>query len=811
MLKEEYDPPSFLQDRPHVGPYRNLSEFVIVQELYRSNSGAVLKARVKKTGLVVVLKQRKSAELGRQDNILHEFELLHRLNHPNVIRTFGYFWDPSYASLFIVLEYADHGDLYAEIQKRAREHMPFSEEELWQIFYQICAGVHHLHEHRIIHRDLKPLNLLLTVDRSIKVSDLGVGRELGPETMFVQTFYGTPRYLSPELCENKEYSEKTDVWSLGVLLYELAALEPPFAGRNLIELAQCVVQGIYAPLPKTYSRRVSSLVSQLLQRDPERRPDLQWILSALQSLPEVQKSNQCQWNHPPTPSPPIKEVSSVVNRVTRETTRRRSVGSSVHSDTDSESEVVSVSARDQPISEPGHGPVRIQVRRRPTTSSSRVVAKEDPKRVESAFDPVVVSVSNPVAVRPPRPQHRKDRSAKSNHVEPDFDQDSLDEQEDEPIHQQLALAVQIAKPTHNPAHEGPLNERPQLQAESIQKSDHPRKRPPSAGARRSESPTVQQPVNGYITAQHSVSETAGKVEQKRSENNHQSKLFGDVNGDENGSYSDSKDESIMKQISPEEPHHEQKAKLKSTPDSESIPYGINLRRVSVSSRRPVEDDFNPLQAVMDRDSRKNRVSNEQIDKPSQNSNRSTVEYEERRGRRGEEEDNTHQRMIERLQKQVQELHSEIQRIRPSPKVDSTTEPQRRKVVEEPLQWSPADQRSPVQRPQTAHESSMRDRRWQHRYQEHLKGQGVQNCLDHRPDQQQHRVEDNTRPAATRRVATAMPRSEEPPEPLLRDLHDKAKNHVPAPAENNGGDGPVAKKQSPKPFRRYDIILGKWIS
>eukprot|EP00743_Colponemidia_sp_Colp-15_P007187 GILK01007761.1.p1 GENE.GILK01007761.1~~GILK01007761.1.p1 ORF type:complete len:796 (+),score=126.76 GILK01007761.1:132-2519(+) len=795
MLKEEYDPPSFLQDRPHVGPYRNLSEFVILQELYRSNSGAVLKARVKKTGLVVVLKQRKSAELGRQDNILHEFELLHRLNHPNVIKTFGYFWDPSYASLFIVLEYADHGDLYAEIQKRAREHMPFSEEELWQMFYQICAGVHHLHEHRIIHRDLKPLNLLLTADRSIKVSDLGVGRELGPETIFVQTFYGTPRYLSPELCENKEYSEKTDVWSLGVLLYELAALEPPFAGRNLIELAQCVVQGIYAPLPKTYSRRVGSLVSQLLQRDPERRPDLQWILSALQSLPEVQKSNQCQLGHRPPP-PIIKEDNSVMKQVTRESTRRRSVGSSIHSDTDSESESISVvsQARDEPASDPAQGPVRIQVRRRPTSSSSnhRIVSKEDAKRAESAFDPVVVSVSNPVAVRPPRPHLRKDRSAKSNHVDADFDQDSLDEQEVE--------LVQVAGPTHIPAHQGPLDER--LQVDSIQKSDHARKRPQTAGTRSVESQPVQKPVNGYIAAQNSVSETVVKVEQKRTEINQQSRV-GDGNVYENGSYRDSTDESSMNGISPYrnvEEGQEQKAKLRSAPDSEPIPYGINMRRVSVSSRRTVEDDSNIPQSIVDGDSRKNRVSNEQIAKPSRNSNRLTVE--------SEEDDNTHQRMIERLQKQVQELHSEIQRIRPVPKADSTSEPQSRKVIEAPLQRSVAEpQQTPVQRPQTAHEFSMRDRRWQHRYQEHLKGQGVQNCLDHRLAQQQHGVEDNTRPAANRRVPAAMPRSEEPVERLQRDVQDKAKNAPPAPADG----GAVAKKPSPKPFRRYDIILGKWIS
>ena len=110
---------------------------------------------------------------------------------------------------------------------------------------------------------------------------MGVGRELSIETVMVNTFYGTPLYASPELCENKPYNELTDIWSLGVVLYELAALEHPFSGKNLMALANAISKSKYDPIPVQYSKFLVDLIAALLNKDQSQRPRIREILGWL--------------------------------------------------------------------------------------------------------------------------------------------------------------------------------------------------------------------------------------------------------------------------------------------------------------------------------------------------------------------------------------------------------------------------------------------------------------------------------------------------------------------------------------------------
>jgi len=90
---------------------------------------------------------------------------------------------------------------------------------------------------------------------------------------------GTPYYISPEIVEGQPYSFKTDIWSLGVILYEMIALKPPFDGNSLPYLAMRIVQGKYNPLPRKYSPELSNLVKLLLNVIPHKRPNINQILS----------------------------------------------------------------------------------------------------------------------------------------------------------------------------------------------------------------------------------------------------------------------------------------------------------------------------------------------------------------------------------------------------------------------------------------------------------------------------------------------------------------------------------------------------
>jgi len=169
------------------------------------------------------------------------------------------------------------GDLAKRIKERRGAY--FSEAQILDWFTQICLAVKHVHDRKIIHRDLKTQNIFLTKSNIIKLGDFGIARVLTNTRDHAKTVIGTPYYLSPEIIENKPYGMKSDMWSLGVVLYELCALKPPFDGNSLQFLALKIVRGTYSPIPGHYSRDLRSLVFSLLQTDPNKRPTAAQILS----------------------------------------------------------------------------------------------------------------------------------------------------------------------------------------------------------------------------------------------------------------------------------------------------------------------------------------------------------------------------------------------------------------------------------------------------------------------------------------------------------------------------------------------------
>lgn len=125
------------------------------------------------------------------------------------------------------MEFADGGDLYQKIVEHTKKGTLFTERELWQMFGQMVSGLKALHDKSILHRDLKCANLFLTRDGKIKLGDLNVSKvaKCGG-LLFTQT--GTPYYASPEVWKDQPYDNKSDIWSLGCLLYEMITLKPPF-------------------------------------------------------------------------------------------------------------------------------------------------------------------------------------------------------------------------------------------------------------------------------------------------------------------------------------------------------------------------------------------------------------------------------------------------------------------------------------------------------------------------------------------------------------------------------------------------------
>jgi NIMA (never in mitosis gene a)-related kinase len=143
--------------------------------------------------------------------------------------------------LNIVMEFCEGGDLASYLRQQLGR--PLSENKIWKFLIQMSLGLDYIHKKKILHRDIKSMNIFLAKDESIRIGDLGVAKVLCEEGNFAHTMVGTPYYLSPEMCEEKPYNEKSDVWALGCVLYELCTFKHPFDAANQGSLILKIVRG----------------------------------------------------------------------------------------------------------------------------------------------------------------------------------------------------------------------------------------------------------------------------------------------------------------------------------------------------------------------------------------------------------------------------------------------------------------------------------------------------------------------------------------------------------------------------------------
>jgi NIMA (never in mitosis gene a)-related kinase 1/4/5 len=145
----------------------------------------------------------------------NEVEVLKQMHHSNIAMYVESFVENS--KLYIVMEYADGGDLSAAIQRKKKSNESWNEDEVMRIFVQICLALKHVHDRNIIHRDLKSQNIFLTSKGIVKLGDFGIAKVLDSTGGQARTQIGTPYYLSPEICDNTLYDTSSDIWSLGLL------------------------------------------------------------------------------------------------------------------------------------------------------------------------------------------------------------------------------------------------------------------------------------------------------------------------------------------------------------------------------------------------------------------------------------------------------------------------------------------------------------------------------------------------------------------------------------------------------------------
>lgn len=255
--------------------------YTVQQKLGRGSFGTVYLVSDKKAKKgeesLKVLKEISVGDLKPNETVEANLEaqLLSRLDHPAIVKFYTSFVEGE--SFCIITEYCEGRDLDFKIQEYKEAGKVFPENQVLEWFIQLLLGVNYMHERRILHRDLKAKNIFLK-SNFLKIGDFGVSRLLMGSCDLATTFTGTPFYMSPEALQHQGYDTKSDIWSLGCILYEMCCLDHVFTGHNFLSIVLKIVEGDTPSLPDIYSRKLDAVLHSMLSKDPSLRPSAAEIL-----------------------------------------------------------------------------------------------------------------------------------------------------------------------------------------------------------------------------------------------------------------------------------------------------------------------------------------------------------------------------------------------------------------------------------------------------------------------------------------------------------------------------------------------------
>ncbi|XP_038127583.1 serine/threonine-protein kinase Nek1 isoform X3 [Cyprinodon tularosa] len=253
-----------------------MEKYEKVEQIGEGSFGKAILVKSREDGRQFVIKEIGISGMSskeRQES-RREVAVLANMSHPNIVQYKESFEEGG--CLYIVMDYCEGGDLFRKIN--SQKGALFSEEQILDWFVQICLALKHVHDRKILHRDIKSQNIFLTKEGTVQLGDFGIARVLNSTVDLARTCIGTPYYLSPEICENKPYNNKSDIWALGCVLYEMCTLKHAFEAGNMKNLVLKIIRGSYPPVSVHYSQELRSLLAQLFKRNPRERPSISSIL-----------------------------------------------------------------------------------------------------------------------------------------------------------------------------------------------------------------------------------------------------------------------------------------------------------------------------------------------------------------------------------------------------------------------------------------------------------------------------------------------------------------------------------------------------
>ncbi|XP_044215159.1 serine/threonine-protein kinase Nek1-like [Thunnus albacares] len=253
-----------------------MDKYEKVRKIGKGGFGKAILVKSKEDGHQYVIKEIDISGMSPEERqrAQKEVEVLAKMSHPNIVQYKESFEVKD--CLCIVMDYCEGRDLLEKIKSQKGE--LFSEDQILDWFVQICLALKHIHDRKTLHRDIKPQNIFLTKDETVQLGDFGVSRVLNSTLELASIRIGTPLYLSPEICKKKPYNNKSDIWALGCVLYEMCTLKPAFNADNSMDLEVKIVRGLYPPVSGCYSQELRSLMAQLLKPNSTERPSVSSIL-----------------------------------------------------------------------------------------------------------------------------------------------------------------------------------------------------------------------------------------------------------------------------------------------------------------------------------------------------------------------------------------------------------------------------------------------------------------------------------------------------------------------------------------------------